>query len=230
MIGIIGAMAVEIQSLREKMTVCETVSVSGIEFAVGTINGQDVVVAQCGVGKVYAAMCAQTMILRFAPDVVLNTGVGGALNPDLRIGDLLVAQRTVQHDMDTSALGDPVGLVSGINQIYFSCDERAVMLTKTAADAQGVRCMTGTVASGDQFVCAAEQKQRIVSQFGADVCEMEGAAIGHVCTVNHTPFVVIRAVSDQADGGAPADFPAFAALAAKTAAAVVERFVALYRQ
>ena len=225
MIGIIGAMAMEVERLRAQMDIRETVTVSGIDFTVGTLGGKDAVVAKCGVGKVYAALCAQTMILRFAPDMILNTGVGGALNPDLKIGDLLVATRTVQHDMDTSALGDPVGLVSGINQIYFPCDERAVTSIVAAAKSLDVRCVTGTVASGDQFVSDAAQKAQIVTRFGADVCEMEGAAIGHVCTVNAVPYAVIRAVSDQADGGAVVDFPTFAATAAQTAAAVVARFV-----
>ena len=228
MIGIIGAMAVEVASLCNKMDVRETVTVSGIDFTVGTLGGKEVVVAKCGVGKVYAALCAQTMILKFAPDAVLNTGVGGGLNPSLRIGDLLVADRTVQHDMDTSALGDPVGMVSGINQIYFPCDERIVAQIKRCAEELGVRCAVGTVASGDQFVCDAAQKERITALFQADVCEMEGAAIGHVCTVNGTPYAVIRAVSDQANGEAPTDFPTFAANAAETAAAVAERFVTEY--
>ena len=225
MIGIIGAMAMEVERLRAQMDIRETVTVSGIDFTVGALGGKDVVVAKCGVGKVYAALCAQTMILRFTPDVILNTGVGGALNPDLKIGDLVVATRTAQHDMDTSALGDPVGLVSGINQIYFPCDEPTVAKIVDAAKSLGVQCAAGTVASGDQFVSDAAQKQRIAVLFGADVCEMEGAAIGHVCTVNAVPYAVIRAVSDQADGEAMVDYPTFAAQAAQTAAAVAARFV-----
>jgi len=119
-------------------------------------------------------------------------------------------------------------LVSGIDQIYFPCDESVVMKIAGAAKSLDVRCATGMVASGDQFVCDAEQKGRITTLFGADVCEMEGAAIGHVCTVNDVPYAVIRAVSDQADGGAVVDFPTFAAQAAETAANVVERFVTTY--
>lgn len=228
MIGIIGAMATEVESLQKIMTIRETVTVSGIDFFVGSIHGKDVVLAKCGVGKVYAALCAQTMILRFSPDMVLNTGVGGALNPALKIGDLLIAERTLQHDMDTSALGDPVGLVSGINQIYFPCDAHAVDIMRTAAASLGFAHMTGTVASGDQFICDAGEKERITAQFGADVCEMEGAAIGHVCTVNTVPYLVLRAASDQADGGAPDDFPTFVKHAAAKAAAVVEQFIIQY--
>lgn len=228
MIGIIGAMATEVESLQKIMNLRETVTVSGIDFFVGTIHGKDVVVAKCGVGKVYAALCAQTMILRFSPKLVLNTGVGGALNPMLKIGDLLIADRTLQHDMDTSALGDPVGLVSGINQIYFPCDRKAIDIMCSAVAACGFSRMIGTVASGDRFICDADEKERIVAQFGADVCEMEGAAIGHVCTVNHVPYLVLRAASDQADGGAPDDFPTFVKHAASKAAAVVEKFITLY--
>ena len=228
MIGIIGAMQAEVESLQALMSHRQTVTVSGIDFFVGTIHGKDVVVAKCGVGKVFAALCAQTMILRFSPDIVLNTGVGGALNPALKIGDLLIASRTLQHDMDTSALGDPVGLVSGINQIYFPCDRKAVDIMCSAVAACGFKRMIGTVASGDQFICDAAEKARIVTQFEADVCEMEGAAIGHVCTVNAVPYLVLRAASDQADGEAPADFPAFVRQAAENAACVVAKFVELY--
>lgn len=228
MIGIIGAMAPEVEALQHKMTVRKTVTVSGIDFHVGAIHGKDVVVAKCGVGKVYAALCAQTMILRFSPDLVLNTGVGGALNPALKIGDLVIAERTVQHDMDTSALGDPVGLVSGINQIYFPCDRKAIDIMCTAVAACGFSRMIGTVASGDQFICNAADKDRIVTQFEADVCEMEGAAIGHVCTVNAVPYLVLRAASDQADGSAPDDFPTFVKHAAAKATAVVDKFIDFY--
>ena len=117
MIGIIGAMGVEVLALAELLENKKCEKISGIEYMSGTIYGKDVVLAVCGIGKVFAAICAQTMILKYNPDVIINTGVAGTLSDELSIGDIAIADSVVQHDMDTSPLGDPVGMLSDINII-----------------------------------------------------------------------------------------------------------------
>lgn len=227
-IGIIAAMDSEIAAIKESMTDKTFEIISEIEFVKGNLCGKNAVVAKCGIGKVFAAICAQTMILKYSPCLVINTGVGGTLTDKLSIGDIAVASDVVQHDMDTSPLGDPVGLVSGINVIHFPADSRAVHLIGKAADKMGVNNVKGTVASGDQFIASKEKKAYIVENFGAVACEMEGAAIGHVCYVNDTPFAVIRAISDSADDSSHMDYGEFLKIAADRSFKVVTEFVESY--
>ena len=168
------------------------------------------------------------MILKYSPCLVINTGVGGSLSEKLSIGDIAVATDVVQHDMDTSPLGDPVGLVSGINIVHFPSDTHAASLISAAADSLGVNSLIGTIASGDHFIASREKKNYIKDNFGASACEMEGAAIGHVCYVNVTPFAVIRAISDTADDSSHMDYGEFLKLAAKRSFKVIKRFVKEY--
>lgn len=225
MIGIIGAMKIEIDGIKDMMNDKKTETISGVEYCSGKLHGCDVVVAVCGIGKVFAAICAEAMIIKYGVEAVINTGVGGSLNEELKIGDILVAEKVCQHDMDTSPIGDPKGLLSGINKIYLTCDEKYAMLLSEAAVRAGVTYKRGIVATGDQFVNSAEVKDRIVSEFKADVCEMEGGSIGHVCYVNNVPFVVVRAVSDDASGKSHMDYGEFAPMAAKNSIKVIEEFV-----
>ncbi len=224
-IGIIAAMDSEIAAIKDSMTNKTTETVSGIDFVRGKLCDKEVVVAKCGIGKVFAAICAQTMILKYAPKLVINTGVGGTLTNKLSIGDIAVACDVVQHDMDTSPLGDPVGLVSGINVVHFPADKNAVELICKAADSLGINNVKGTIASGDQFIASKEKKAYIVENFDAVACEMEGAAIGHVCYVNDTPFAVIRAISDSADDSSHMDYGEFLKIAAERSFGVVTSFV-----
>ena len=227
-IGIIAAMDSEITAIKNEMTDKTVETVSGIEFVMGTLCGKTAVVARCGIGKVFAAICAQTMILKYSPCLVINTGVGGSLSEELSIGDIAVATDVVQHDMDTSPLGDPVGLVSGINIVHFPADPHAADLISAAADSLGIHSIRGTIASGDQFIASREKKNYIKDSFSAIACEMEGAAIGHVCYVNSTPFAVIRAISDSADDSSHMDYSEFLKLAADRSFRVVTKFVKKY--
>jgi len=219
-VGIIGALEEEVRELISNLNSYESEEIGGIVFHTGMLFGKWVVIAKCGVGKVFAAMCAQAMIIKYAPELIVNTGVGGALKKGISVTDILIAESLVQHDMDTSPLGDPKGLISGINVVYFKPDERAVEIAKRSADKLGIKNHTGTVASGDVFVSTKEQKERIVNEFSASVCEMEGAAIAHVAYVNKTPFAVIRAISDSADEGSSMDYMKFLPIAAKYGAAI----------
>lgn len=225
MIGIIAAMDVEMKSLRAFIEDPVTETVSGITFVSGTLEGQQVVTAVCGIGKVFAAMCAQTMILRYSPEMIVNTGVAGTLTDKLTIGSVAVSSAVVQHDMDTSAIGDPVGLISGINKVKLPADDRLAGTLSACAKVLGIRTETGVIASGDQFVASAARKEQIVNAFGAIACEMEGAAIGQVCYVNRVPFCVLRAISDSADGSSHMDYPAFVEMAAAQSVKLLRTFL-----
>ena len=213
-IGIIGAMEPEVCALIDALSDRESETVSGITFYTGNLYGKRVAIARCGIGKVFAAICAEIMILKYSPDLVINTGVGGALASGISTGDIVIASDLCQHDMDTSAIGDPVGLVSGINVIYFEADKRAGEILLSTAKELGLNARLGRIASGDKFVASREEKDRIISAFSAHACEMEGCAIAQVAYVNNTPFAVVRAISDSADGEATMDYPTFLPIAA----------------
>ncbi len=221
-IGIIGAMAIETEGLIAEMTDTRESTVSGVTFTEGVLCGHNVVVATSGVGKVFAAICAEAMILRFGVTALLNTGVAGTLSPMLEVGDVVLADEVVQHDMNTTALGDPQGLLSGINIVKIPADERLLKALCTATAELDYNGMVGTVASGDLFVAKQKTKDALVAQFDALACEMEGAAIGHVAYVNKVPFAVLRTISDGGDG---MEFSEFCPLAAKTAVAITKNFL-----
>ncbi len=220
-LGIICPMAIEAEAIIAAMENADVEVCGGIEYTAGTIGKTEVVCAICGVGKVYAAMCAQAMIIRFAPDAIVNTGVGGGLSRELAIGDVAVSNAVVQYDMDTSPIGDPVGLISGINMIHIPADEALSDTVMGILTDMGIRCMKGVIATGDRFVADTATKTMLAEDFSAISCEMEGGAIGQVCVVNRVPFCVVRAISDNADHGACDDFPAFAARSAKNSAEAV---------
>ena len=161
MIGIIAAMNVEMESLRSYIENPVTETVSGITFVSGMLEGKEVVTAGCGIGKVFAAMCAQTMILRYKPDCIVNTGVAGTLTDKLTIGSIAVSSAVVQHDMDTSALGDPVGMISGINKVLLPASEDLCDQLSACATVLGIRTETGVIASGDQFISSRPSAQSL---------------------------------------------------------------------
>lgn len=226
--GIIGAMQVEVEELISHMTEREERQISGICFTEGLLRGHRIVVARCGIGKVFAALCAQTMILTYAPAVIINTGVAGTLSDRLGIGQVAVATAVVQHDMDTSPLGDPVGLLSGLDRIEIPADPAISDRLADCVRNAGVHCARGVIASGDQFIAGTAAKDRIRQSFLAldlVACEMEGAAIGQVCYVGGVPFAILRAISDGGDEQAFSDYPSFLRSAAHTAAAVLEDLI-----
>ena len=227
-IGIIGAMDVEVNGLVALLNNKKSETVSGITFYSGELLGKNVVIAKCGIGKVFAATCAEAMIIKYAPRLIVNTGVGGALAKDLSTGDIVIANKLCQYDMDTSPIGDPIGLVSGINKIWFECDKRAIDILTLVASTLSLRARVGAIATGDRCVATKELKNEIVKNFGADACEMEGCAIAHVAFINNTPFVVVRAISDSADGEASMDYPAFLEIAAKNSTSLTLALVRNY--
>ena len=226
MIGIISALSIEAELLiTSSETPDEVREISGIQFHKITLGGKSAVVAVCGVGKVNAARTAQAMIMAFSPEIIINTGVAGALNKELHICDIVVGEKTVQHDMDTSAIGDPVGLVSGINVVFFENDKFVADVICESAEKLGFAHRRGIIACGDRFVADSATKEKIVENFGADACEMESAAMAQACYINNVPFGVIRAISDGADDGANMDYPTFAKIAAEKGIALTDEFI-----
>lgn len=217
-------MKIEAEEIIKKLTDKASQKISGIEFTRGKLYGTDVVVCVCGIGKVFAGACAEIMVLRYSPDYIINTGVGGTLTDKLGIGDVAIAVSAVQHDMDTTPLGDPRGYIDVIKEVYLKCDERVVSLVEKACAAEKISCVKGTIATGDQFIHSEEKKNEIKSHFADCVCcDMEGAAVGQICLVNKVPFAVIRAISDNAGGESPADYNAFARTAANNSIKVLEK-------
>ena len=165
------------------------------------------------------------MIISYSPDVIINTGVAGSLSDKLQVLDCAVADKCVQHDMDTSPLGDPVGMVSGVNRVYFETDVSYSDLFRECCRATGKEPVPCTIASGDAFIADTRRKKRIARLFGASVCDMESAAIAHVCYVNGTPCVISRCISDGADDGAMIDFPTMCGKAADISSSATLMFI-----
>lgn len=226
MVGLIGAMAMEVEALMDKLTERRETTVGMDTFVSGRLFGREAVLAVCGPGKVNAALCAQSMILHFHPDWVLNLGVAGAGEAGVSIGDMVIATAAVQHDMDTSPIGDPVGMVSKINLIEIPCDPALRQrLVRAASALPEVRVHEGVVATGDQFINRGDVRARIHERFGAMAVEMEGGAVAQACHMHGVPCGVLRSVSDQADGQSEMDYPTFARLAAERSQRVVERLL-----
>lgn len=224
-VGIIGALDIEVQALKNLMDSVAIEKISSIEYYSGKINGCDTVVAVAGVGKVNAAVCTEAMIIRYAPDCIINVGVAGGLAQDLSVGDIVVADSVVEHDMDTTAIGDEPGLISGLNKVYMECDKNVANLMEKAARNTGLNVMRGIVASGDQFIHTNEQRAAIIGNFNAAAAEMEGASIGHVCEMNNVPFGVLRAISDGANSDSAMDYPTFAKMAAENSVKIILEFL-----
>lgn len=228
MIGIIGAMEAEVSAICEMLENAESQKVGTMAFTTGTLEGKDIVVATCGIGKVFAAACTQAMIMQYAPSVILNTGVAGAVAPELEIGDIVIGTDAVQHDMDTSSLGDTLGQVSGLDVLAIPCSPAISEVLAKCVQAAGAKAVHGTVASGDQFIHSAQKKRWISDVFGGVCCEMEGGAIAQVCYVNKVDFGIVRAISDKADGAAGRDYMEFLRMALEKSTQVVREFALRY--
>ena len=229
-IGIIGAMAEEIDAVKSKLSDAQTVRISGTDYVYGQLHGVNVVAAMSGIGKVNSAICAEAMILNFTPDCIVNIGVGGALHSDLAIGSAAVADKVVQHDMDLTPLGFEAGFLPGIDRVYIQCDSKCAELLEKAAKNSDIPCRRGIIASGDAFINDSASKKRIVEQFGAIVCEMEGGSIGHVCAANGVPFAVLRTISDNGDENSDSDFTNSLEASANAALRIMNGFLELYSQ
>lgn len=211
MIGIIGAMEEEVTQLKEAMVTEEVVEYASMIFCKGTLGDQKIVVVKSGIGKVNAAVCAQILVDRFGVDTLINTGIAGSLDAAINIGDMVISTDSVQHDMDASIFGDPVGQIPRMDTFSFPADETLVKLAVETNEEVNpeIQTFTGRVVSGDQFVSSKEVKDRLVELFDGKCTEMEGAAIAHVAYLNKVSCVIIRAISDKADNSATMDYPTF---------------------
>ncbi|WP_276318867.1 5'-methylthioadenosine/adenosylhomocysteine nucleosidase [Longirhabdus pacifica] len=215
-IAIIGAMDEEIHYFQEEMNVVENIQIAGIHYISGTWLGQDIVLCKCGVGKVNAAVCTQVLIDKFAVEAIIFTGVAGALNPALDIGDIVISVDCLQHDMDASPLGFERGVIPFHERSTFTADrflvDKAYEASKAAFSGKVIK---GTILSGDQFIADRTKVQWLHEHLHGDCTEMEGAAVAQVCDMNDIPFVIIRSMSDRADGAADVNFTEFTKLAAE---------------
>lgn len=219
-LGIIGAMEQEVETLLGVMAEKSRKSIAGSDFYEGVISGTQCVVVRCGIGTVNAALCVQILCSCFGVTHVVNTGIAGSLCAELDIGDMVISTDAMYHDFDCCAFGYPVGKVPGM-PVQFEADEHLRKLALEAAEAVNPgHNRTGRIASGDQFICSQEQKDRIISVTGALCTEMEGAGIAHAAYRNQIPFTILRAISDKADNSAEMDYPTFERIAAHRCAEV----------
>ncbi len=211
MIGIIGAMEQEVSELREEMTDSRVIVAAGISFYSGKLRGKDIVIAMCGIGKVNAAVASQVMIDRFSCDRIINTGVAGSLDAGIDIGDIVLSTDALQHDMDVSALGYAPGVIPDQDTSIFVADQAMLTIAEEACRKVNpdISVYRGRVLSGDQFISDGDKKDRLVRDFAGKCTEMEGAAIAQTCWMNGVPFLIVRSISDKADGSATMDYPAF---------------------
>lgn len=227
MIGIIGAMEDEVAELKKSMEIEEIVSTASLSFCRGKLSGKEVVVVRSGIGKVNAAVCAQILVDRFGADVIINTGIAGSLDAAIDIGDIVISTDAVEHDMDASIFGDPVGQIPRMDTFSFPADESLVKLAKEVNEKANpdIHTWTGRIVSGDQFVSSAEKKDQLIRLFDAKCTEMEGAAIAHTAYLNKISCVIIRAISDKADNSASVDYPTFEAAAIRHSVRLIQALV-----
>ena len=228
-IGIIGAMEEEVAVLKESMDIEKIVEYASMQFYKGVLCGKKVVVVRSGIGKVNAAVCAQILADKFNIDVLINTGIAGSLDASIDIGDMVISTDLVEHDMDASIFGDPVGQIPRMDTFSFPADAE---LVKKAVQANSeanpdIKTFTGRIVSGDQFVSSSEVKDKLVNLIDAKWTEMEGAAIAHVAYLNKISCVIIRAISDKADNSATMDYPTFEKQAIKHSVKLVRNLLLL---
>lgn len=226
-IGIIGAMEEEVASLKDALTDSKTTTIAGMEFCEGKMENVNVVVVQCGMGKVNAGICANILINQFDCSKIINTGVAGSLENQINIGDIVVSVDACQHDFTVEAIGFEKGEIPYTGLYAFPADEtmRKKAVEAVHAAVPDVQVFEGRICTGDQFISSKEQKELIKSNFGGLCCEMEGGAIAQACYLNDTPFVIIRAISDKADESEEINYEIFKKEAAEHCASVVRYMI-----
>ena len=195
-------------------------------FNKGKLWSNEVIAVVCGIGKVNAAVCTQILVSEFNVDKVINVGVAGGIGKDIYPGDVVIATNLVEHDMDTTAFGDPHGQVPRMDTFDFKCDSSLIESANSACKkVGGFNTFTGRIVSGDVFVADVEKIKWLEKEFNALSCEMEGASIAHVCYLNNIPVVVIRSISDNANNGAHMDFEKFTPIAVKNSTSILKEML-----
>ena len=228
-IGIIGAMEIEVETLKSHMKITGTLEKASMNFLEGTLNDVSVVIVRSGIGKVNAGICVQILADVFHVTHIINTGVAGSLNASIDIGDIVVSTDTLYHDVDATGFGYPVGEVPQLGTLSFKADEQMASIARSSCEIVNpeIKVFEGRIVSGDQFISSPDVKKSILGHFPDSLCtEMEGAAISHASWLNHIPFVIIRAISDKADDSAHMDYPTFEKQAAEHSAKLVEHMIA----
>lgn len=214
-IGIIGAMEIEVNQLKKNMAVTSVKKIAGMEFCEGTYGKTEIVIVRSGIGKVNAAVCTQILVDCYQVSAVINTGIAGGLYNDINIGDIVVATEALQYDMDATGFGYEKGVIPQMPVSVFESDkvlrEKAVQLCRKVNP--DICVYEGRVISGDCFVSENEKKKELWENFKGYCTEMEGAAIAQTAYLNQIPYLVIRAISDKADGSATVDYNTFEAKA-----------------
>ena len=215
-IGIISAMSVEIDALIEKMQNTVTEEISGIKYYTGSINKSKVTAAVCGIGKVNAAICTQTLIMKYNPECIINMGVAGSVSKNVNINSIVLADYVVQHDIDTTPFGDPYGLIPKINIVQVPCSAKLNKLISDGADnADNIKI--GTIATGDRFINGQKDIDFITQNFKAVAVDMESGSIGHVCYINNIEYTAVRSISDNSDDDSHTTYDANVKKSAQTA-------------
>lgn len=214
-IGIIGAMDDEVNGLIEKLQDTEKMTRASMEFNKGTIGGKTVVVVKSGIGKVNAAICTQILIDEYKVAAIINTGAAGSLENKINIGDIVIGDKAIQHDMDAVDFGFPLGQVPFMPMEFVGDKNLADIAENVCKKVSDVNVFRGLIVSGDEFVAKKERKDWIKNNFDALCTEMEGAAIAQCAYLNNVPFLILRAISDKADDSASMDFPSFAKMASE---------------
>lgn len=228
-IGIMGAMPEEIAPILEKVGEYKTTEYANNKYYEANYKGLNLVIAYSKIGKVFSTLTASTMIQKFGIEKLLFSGVAGAVNPNLKVGDLVVATKLAQHDLDITAFGHPHGYVPE-GKVFVESDDELRTLSKDVADELGLKVLEGTIATGDQFVCDTSRKNFIATTFQADALEMEGASVAVVCDALKVPFFILRAISDAADMDASFSFDEFLEHSAIQSATFVMKMVDILAQ
>jgi adenosylhomocysteine nucleosidase len=227
MIGIICALKIEVNGLKELMENPEVTKKAGLEFISGKIYDKDVVLLECGSGKVNAAVGTQIMIDLFNPDALINSGIAGSLSKRLTIGDIVISTDCVEHDINCTELDEPRGQIRFTDEKRIDIPADKELCDKLAECCQnlGSHVMRGRIATGDVFVVYRSKREFIAYEFDALCCEMEGGAVGHVCYMNKVPFAILRSISDDFKFNKPENYEEFSQLAADRSIKALKKFI-----
>lgn len=225
MIGIIGAMQEEIEILKGDMQELQTEKIAHVEIFKGNLYGKDVVLMQSGIGKVNAAICATLLIQEYQPEMIINTGSAGGLGATLAVGDIVISQSVLHHDVVATAFGYELGQVPGMPARYLA-DEKLIEYTQQAIENNNLKAHIGLIVSGDSFIGSSEQKQEILVNFKESLAvEMEAAAVAQTCHQFEVPFIITRAISDLANGEAEMSFEEFLKVACVSSSKIVKSLI-----
>lgn len=231
MLGIIGAMEIEVNQIKSELSEIKITKKAGMEFNSGMLMGKPVVIVRSGVGKVNAGICAQILCDIFNVDAIINTGIAGSLKDEINIGDIVLSEDALQHDMDAVAFGYDIGIIPQMEESTFKADKKLISIAKQACKSTctHINSFVGRIVSGDQFVSSKEKKKWLADNFHGYCTEMEGAAIAQAAYLNNIPFLIVRSISDKADDSAEMDYPTFESMAVENSVKLIKEIVKNYQ-